>query len=144
MLFSSWQFILLFLPVSYAVYFWLNRRRMIVAGKAWLVLASLYFYAYWDVKYLPLILGSIMMNFAIGTGLAQSHPRQEATTGRRHAINRRVVLGCGIAANLALLGYYKYADFFLENVNWAFETEFPLPHIVLPLAISFFTFTQSA
>jgi alginate O-acetyltransferase complex protein AlgI len=143
MLFSSWQFILIFLPVSYTVYFWLNQRRLIVAGKAWLVLASLYFYSYWDVKYLPLILSSIMMNFAIGTGLAQSHLGHVAR-GARHVINRKVVLACGVVANLALLAYYKYADFFLENVNRAFGDTFPLPNIVLPLAISFFTFTQIA
>ncbi|MDQ8051277.1 MBOAT family protein [Luteibacter sp.] len=145
MLFSSWQFILLFLPVSFAVYFWLNSKRMVLAGKSWLVLASLYFYAYWDVRYLPLILVSIMINFAIGTGLAQGHPTVNGSTGsRHHGINRKVVLTVGIVANLLLLGYYKYTDFFLDNINLVFGKSYPLPEIVLPLAISFFTFTQIA
>jgi len=141
MLFSSWQFILLFLPVSFFIYFWLNGRRMVTMGKAWLVLASLYFYAYWDVRYLPLILISILLNFAIGTGLARSH----SVSGDKHRpFNRKTVLVVGITINLSLLGYYKYADFFLENINFALGTAYPLPHIMLPLAISFFTFTQIA
>jgi alginate O-acetyltransferase complex protein AlgI len=143
MTFSSWQFILLFLPTSFFVYFWLNRRRLIIAGKVWLVVVSLFFYAYWDIKYLPLILGSIFLNFAIGTGLAQAHERSLREVQKsRHRINRKVVLATGVTANLLLLGYYKYTDFVLGNVNVVFGTSFTLPHILLPLAISFFTFTQ--
>lgn len=143
MLFSSWQFIVLFLPITFFVYFFLNGWRLIIAGKVWLVAASLFFYAYWDVNYLPLILASILLNFAIGTGLAQSmgqSSRTESTS--RHQLNRKVVLATGIAANLLLLGYFKYVDFLLENVNSALDTNYNLHEIVLPLAISFFTFTQ--
>lgn len=142
MIFSSWQFILLFLPISFFVYFWLNHRRLTIAGKVWLVAASLFFYAYWDIQYLPLILGSIFMNFAIGTGLAQAHRAVQDNRKEHHKINRKVVLTTGIAANLILLGYFKYTDFLLSNVNTLFGTDYPLPHILLPLAISFFTFTQ--
>lgn len=140
MLFSSWQFILAFLPVTFLVYFWLNHRRLVMAGKVWLVGASLFFYAYWDLKYLPLILLSILMNFAVGTGLAQAHRR----VAHRQAVSWKAVLAAGIAANLLLLGYYKYTDFLLGNLNTLLHTSHPLPHIVLPLAISFFTFTQIA
>ncbi len=143
MIFSSWQFILVYLPISFFVYFWLNHRRLIIAGKVWLVAASLFFYAYWDVKYLPLILGSIFLNFAIGTGLSQSHQQSHRDDQKPHrGVNRIVVLATGIVANLLLLGYYKYTDFFLGNINTVFGTTHALPHIVLPLAISFFTFTQ--
>lgn len=142
MIFSSWQFIFLFLPITFFIYFWLNERRLIIAGKVWLVAASLFFYAYWDAQYLPLILGSIFLNFAIGTGLAQAHQRSLTDTKTHHGVNRKVVLATGIAANLVLLGYFKYTDFLLNNINIAFETSFQLPHILLPLAISFFTFTQ--
>ena len=143
MLFSSTPFILVFLPISFFVYFWLNHRRMVFAGKAWLVAASLIFYAYWNVKYLPLILGSILFNYAIGTGLAQSFSKNSAIhASHRHEFNRKTVLLTGIVANLLLLGYYKYTDFFLANTNLAFGTTFSLPNIALPLAISFFTFTQ--
>ena len=141
MIFSSWQFILAFLPVSFFVYFWLNSRRLIIAGKIWLVAASLFFYAYWDVKFLPLILGSIFLNFAIGTGLAQAHQQSLREVQKPHR-GRRFVLAMGIMANLLLLGYYKYTDFLLDNLNVVFGTNHPLPNITLPLAISFFTFTQ--
>ncbi len=143
MSFSSWQFILVYLPVAYLVYFWLNHRRLVTAGKVWLVAASLFFYAYWDVKYLPLILGSILLNFAVGTGLARAHPQhQQEGQRQRHGVNRKWVLSFGIAANLMLLAYYKYTNFLIANLNTVFGTNHAFHHIVLPLAISFFTFTQ--
>jgi len=138
MLFNSWQFILVFLPISFFLYFWLNHKRLLIAGKVWLVSASLFFYAYWDVKYLPLILVSILFNFAIGTRLLRAHQKALRLN------NRKIVLATGIMANLLLLGYYKYTDFLLSNVNVVFGKSYALPHIVLPLAISFFTFTQIA
>lgn len=143
MIFSSWQFILLFLPISLFVYFWLNQRRLLQAGKVWLVVASLFFYGYWDIRYLLLILGSILLNFAVGTALAQTHSQSFHEVQKRHRkINRRMVLVMGIVVNLLLLGYYKYTDFLLGNLNIVFGTSYALQHIVLPLAISFFTFTQ--
>ena len=66
MLFNSYPFIFLFLPVTAIVYFALNRFRWTVASKTWLALASLFFYGYWNVKYIPLILGSIVFNYGIG------------------------------------------------------------------------------
>lgn len=82
------------------------------------------------------------MNFAIGTGLAQAYSPAHENRKPHHTINRKVVLTTGIAANLLLLGYFKYTDFLLSNINIALGTDYPLPHILLPLAISFFTFTQ--
>ena len=118
MIFNSWQFILVFLPVSFFVYFWLNHRRLITAGKAWLVAASLFFYAYWDIKYLPLILGSIFLNFVIGSWLARTYEKSLQGVGKpQPGFDRRRVLVLGIAANLLALGYYKYTDFLLSNVN---------------------------
>jgi alginate O-acetyltransferase complex protein AlgI len=130
MLFSSWQFIFVFLPVTLCVYFFLNRKRWVVAGKLWLVAASLFFYAYWDFRYLLLIAVSVGMNFAIGRQLS------------RIEVRRHTVLTLGVVANLALLGYFKYSDFLVRNVNLLAGTAFPLPEVALPLAISFFTFTQ--
>ena len=62
----------------------------------------------------------------------------------RVKISSKTVLAFGIFFNLALLGYFKYTDFFLENFNGIFGSNIPLPHIILPLGISFFTFTQIA
>ena len=143
MLFNSWQFILVFLPVCVLVYFGLNCLRLVTAGKAWLVLASLAFYAYWDPRYLPLILSSILFNYGIGDGLAQTHPdRRRAARQAPSSVPRKALLVLGIALNLAVLGYFKYTDFILANANAALGTSFALQGIVLPLAISFFTFTQ--
>lgn len=111
MLFSSWEFVLAFLPVTFFVYFWLNHARLVLAGKVWLILANLFFYAYWNIDYLALILASMLVNFAIGNGLTQTRPSVHLK------ISRRVLLAAGVTANLGLLGYYKYTDFLLENIN---------------------------
>lgn len=144
MIFSSPIYILLLLPIAFAGYFLLNRYRLVLAAKVWLVAVSLFFYGYWDVAYLPLLLGSILFNFAVGTALA---PIPESATGMataRPRLSRRTLLIFGIVANLALLGYFKYANFFLDNLNALFALDVALPRIVLPLGISFFTFTQIA
>jgi alginate O-acetyltransferase complex protein AlgI len=121
----------------------LNGRNWPQAAKAWLVLASLFFYGFWDIHYIPLILISIALNDAIGTGLSCSFSpvatsESEATT----EAHRRLLLVIGIVANLLLLGYFKYIDFLIENINAALSTGLELQHNVLPLAISFFTFIQ--
>lgn len=138
MIFSSPQFILLFLPIAFFGYFYLNRIRLILAGKAWLVVTSLFFYAYWNVAYLPLLLISIFFNFAVGSALPPN------STSRRPRFSRRFILISSITLNLALLGYFKYANFLIDNINAAFNVGYVLPPILLPLGISFFTFTQIA
>jgi alginate O-acetyltransferase complex protein AlgI len=138
MIFSSPQFILLFLPIAFFGYFYLNRIRLVLAGKAWLVVMSLFFYAYWNVAYLPLLLISIFFNFAVGSALPPN------STLRRLRFSRRFILISSITLNLVLLGYFKYANFLIDNINAAFNVGFVLPQILLPLGISFFTFTQIA
>lgn len=138
MIFSSPNFILLFLPIAFFGYFYLNRLRLVLAGKAWLVAMSLFFYAYWNVAYLPLLLASIFFNFAVGTGLAPN------PIAKRPRFSRRFILVSSITANLVLLGYFKYANFLIDNINAAFNVGYVLPPILLPLGISFFTFTQIA
>jgi len=135
MLFSSYEFIFVFLPVTLLVYFQLNRARRTVLGKAWLVLASLFFYAYWNWVHLPLILVSIGLNFLLGRRLA----RWPAGGDLRH---KRRWLIAGIAANLLALAYYKYIHFITENLAWLWGLPVQMDPVVLPLAISFFTFTQ--
>ena len=132
MVFSSLTYVLIFLPVVLAVFYGLLSFDRINQAKIWLVLASLVFYSYWEVKYLPLILFSIGVNFLlsrkiIGDGTANKH-----------------ILIFGIFFNASLLGYFKYLTFFADNVNIIFDTTFHVGHILLPLAISFFTFQQIA
>ncbi len=135
MLFSSWQFILLFLPTAFAGYFLLNRFRRVVTAKVWLVACNLFFYGYWDWRYLPLIAGSILFNFAIGQGLGPDG-------SVRWGASRRARLALGVVANLLLLGYFKYADFFIGNINALVGSNVGLLEVALPLGISFFTFQQ--
>ncbi len=138
MIFSSAQFILLFLPITFFLYFLLNRLRLVQAGKVWLVAMSLLFYGYWSVAYLPLLLGSICFNFIAGKQLASSTPSYPSV------FSRRLILTMSVAANLALLGYFKYTEFLIGNLVAVFNLPLAIPQILLPLGISFFTFTQIA
>lgn len=135
MLFNSYIFIFLFLPIMLLGYFWFLRHKRILGSKVWLVGGSLFFYGYWNVVYIPLLLGSILVNFWVGSTLSRE---------KLFRLSRKVVLGLGIVFNIALLGYFKYTDFLLENVNDFWGTDLALPDIILPLGISFFTFTQIA
>ena len=131
MLFSSWQFIFVFLPVTLAVFLLLPARWR-TANKVWLILASLIFYIYWKVQYLPLLLFSICFNYAVAEGLLRYR-------GQRLS---RVLLTGGVGLNLVLLGYYKYTNFILSLLGQVARHDFGRFDIILPLAISFFTFTQ--
>ncbi len=140
MVFSSWVFIFVFLPVVWLAYFGLNRWRQVRLGKLWLVAASLFFYAYWNWKHLPLIVLSIALNYGMGRWLAASHPRNsDRDVSERR---RKWYLGAAIALNLGALAYYKYANFLLANLAVPLGVHLQVDPIVLPLAISFFTFTQ--
>ena len=130
MLFNSYEFILLFLPITFFVYFYLNSKKQVLASKIFLVSASLFFYSWWNPIYLPLILGSMIFNFYIGESLGRKSTKK--------------MLTFGIVGNVALLGYFKYTDFFIENFNWALNKDVDLLHLALPLAISYFTFQQIA
>ena len=134
MLFNSSIFILAFLPVTLALFFAVGRFSPNAAA-ALLGLASLVFYGAWNVQYVPLLLGSICVNFLLSQLLGDT---------KRRPGTRRAVFTGAIAANLALLGYFKYANFFLNS--WASVTGASLSpwSIVLPLGISFYTFTQIA
>jgi alginate O-acetyltransferase complex protein AlgI len=138
MLFNSFEFIFLFLPITFAIYFLLNKRKFTTAATAWLVFASLFFYSWWNVKYLALILGSIIFNFAIGSSLAK------VVKSGRGEWSKKSVLISGVVVNVVLLGFYKYADFFIANINSLAGLQLAFQKIVLPLGISFFTFTQIA
>lgn len=141
MLFNSYEFIFIFLPITFFVYFYLNKKRLTEASKGFLVFSSLFFYSWWNIAYLPLILSSMLFNYVVGNTLAKSIESGKRT-GKR--IPRKSVLTIGIIANLGLLGYFKYSDFLIENINYALDTDTPLLNLALPLAISFFTFQQIA
>ena len=107
-----------------------------VAAKSFLIFASLFFYSWWSIKYLPIILFSILFNYSIGNSINGNY--------KNVRIHNKSLLIFGITVNIALLGYFKYMDFFIENFNSVFDTSHSLLHLTLPLAISFFTFQQIA
>lgn len=140
MLFNSLEFIFIFLPISFFIYFFLNGFFKPIVGKAWLVFASLFFYSWWNVAYLPLIVISMVTNYIIGQQLGKENYNTVKLFG---VFNKKIILIIGVTFNLVLLGFFKYANFFLENMN-VLGANFELPNILLPLAISFFTFQQIA
>ena len=135
MLFNSIDFLFLFLPAVFIGYFGLLKLQLFLPAKLWLLGASLFFYSYWELSYLPLLLGSILFNFSVSQILNWQTLSQAL---------KRLILALGICANVGFLGYYKYSDFLIENINLAFGTGFSLMNLLLPLAISFFTFQQIA
>jgi alginate O-acetyltransferase complex protein AlgI len=137
MLFNSYVYIFLFLPCSLALYFILNRHHLTAGSNLWLVCASLIFYGWWNPIYIPLITGSIVFNFLVGRVIGLCREKERLSPAR-------YLLFAGVLGNLALLGYFKYSDFFIANVNSLARVFLPLVHVVLPLGISFFTFTQIA
>ncbi len=132
MIFSTYKFIFLFLPVTFFGYYLLNRFRWYSLGKIWLVVCSLFFYSQGSPAFFPFFLASITGNYLVGSKMIQMEGEQ--------TIQRKLLLAVGLAGNIALLGYYKYTDFFIENYNALTGSDVALKHIVLPIGISFFTF----
>ena len=132
MIFSTYEFIFLFLPVTFFVYFILNRFELNTIAKIWLIICSLYFYAQGSPDFFVFFLGSIVGNYIIGSTMARMEGNQKA--------QKKLLLLIGLAGNIGLLGYYKYTDFFIENYNLLTGSSYALKHIVLPIGISFFTF----
>ncbi len=133
MLFNSYIFLLAFLPVTLVVYFLLGKlpgRNPL--GKIFLIAASFLFYGYNNPSYVPIIALSILVNYALSQLMLKSD---------RKAVRLPLML-LGLALNLGVLFYFKYYDFFAENLNAALKTDFVLHHLMLPLGISFFTFQQ--
>ena len=133
MLFNSYVFILAFLPIVISVFYIVG---FLFKGKKytliWLSIASLFFYGFWNPPYIFLILASIIVNYFVGALMF------------KYRDHRKIYLICGIVFNVCLLGYFKYATFIVFNINYLFDADFSLHKIVLPLAISFFTFQQIA
>ncbi len=130
MLFNSNVFLFIFLPVVLAGFHLLRGRSNARWAMGWLAGASLAFYGYWDPRYLPLLLGSITANYLLSRAIRPG--------------GHRSILIAGLAFNLGLLAFFKYANFFVANVGTLTGTEIAMRQIVLPIGISFFTFTQIA
>lgn len=130
MVFSSLEFIYLFLPPVLLVFFVLRHFKQETAIVWWLIAASLAFYAYWSPIHLVLLIASVGINYGLHKAILKT--------------GSKAILIAGIAGNLATLAYFKYADFMIGNFNTITGSDTPMLHLVLPLAISFFTFQQIA
>ena len=162
MLFNSYIFIFLFLPICLVGFYMLQNKQATLA-KVWLTCFSLWFYGYFNQNYLLIMICSIIGNYFVhclivnarNVEFCEKCPEQgkmmSSATEQIKSIDTKVrkevnkgkkVLIMGIILNLFVLFYFKYFDFFIDNVNTLFGSSFPLKHILLPLGISFFTFQQ--
>ncbi|MCL5124811.1 MAG: MBOAT family protein [Deltaproteobacteria bacterium] len=137
MLFNSYVFIFAYLPIVFVIFYLLGKRSHRLAA-SWLGLASLFFYGWWDVRFVPLLIGSILANYTFGVALSTNYSERA----------RKTIFVIAVASNLGLLAVMKYTNFFILTVNDILQPlnagPIPILELVLPLGISFFTFTQIA
>lgn len=132
MLFNSYIFILLFFPLTITGYYGLNHAKMYKASLVFLTGMSMWFYGYNHINYLAVLILSILINYSISAGMTYAADNKI----------RRTLLGAGIVLNIGILFYFKYYDFFIENINTLLKSNLPLLKLLLPLGISFYTFQQ--
>ncbi|WP_237416258.1 MBOAT family O-acyltransferase [Helicobacter saguini] len=154
MLFNSYQFIFIFLPITFCVYFLLNHYKKYALATGFLAFMSVVFYAWWEYKNVALLLISISFNYFISglilrakdsMQISQDSKNLDSKHSQKIKNNRgRLLLIIALIFNISLLCYFKYMDFFIESFNALFHTNIALLHIILPLGISFFTITQIA
>lgn len=130
MLFNSAEFLFVFLPLTLLLFQWCRSRVSLHSALLILITASLLFYAWWKPVYLLLLGGSIVFNFTVAKAI--------------YRFRQRWLCVLGVCANLAVIGYYKYSQFFMQNLAALAQFEWQAESILLPLAISFFTFQQIA
>ena len=130
MLFPSEVFLFVFLPVVLVIYYGLLRKNVALKN-IFLLLASLFFYAWGEPKYVFLMIATILFDWFYGILLDKV---------RDHKIPARIIMFLMVATNLGILGYYKYSGFAVSQVNRFLHTEFAIPQVILPIGISFFTF----
>ncbi|MCX7164739.1 MAG: MBOAT family protein [Rhodocyclales bacterium] len=134
MLFNSFEFLFLFLPLVFLGFFRIAQTSHRLAA-LWLASASVFFYGFWNPKFVSLLLASVVFNYAMGYAIGHAAKRKSRP---------KALLVFALTANLVVLGIFKYSNFFISTVNSLAGGSIPLIDIILPLGISFFTFTQIA
>lgn len=129
MVFSSNEFLFLFLPVVLILYYLVYKKRTL--ANLVLTATSLFFYAWGELSFVPIMLTSIFLNWLIALGIEKYRTRK----GVSKAL---MVVSC--VMNVGLLGAFKYLSFAIRNLNAAFSLSLPDPQLILPIGISFFTF----
>lgn len=130
MLFNSFGFIFIFLPIVLCVFYFFLKFNLQKFTILWLIAASLIFYAQWNINYLGLLLASICFNYFISTKILYFQKDKNTYAAKKYLL-------LGVFADLMLLGYYKYTNFGIEALNTAFHWHIPSQNIILPLGISF-------
>ena len=133
MLFHSLIYLLLFLPSIFIIYF-LLRKFTNNDGKIILIFSGLLFYAWWNIKYTPLIIFSVLFNYFLSKKILIAEDKNK----------KKIILLSGIFCNVIYLGIFKYTDFVIENLNYFFELNINTFNLPFPLAMSFFTFQTIA
>lgn len=133
MIFSSYEFIYIFLPITLIVYFILAKLNNRKIQHQFLIVMSLVFYSWFNISYLWIILFSIIFNYTMAILIDKFN---------KNYLNKKIIFIIGISGNVLLLGYFKYYDFFMSNINYIFNSQYNIKNILLPLGISFFTFQQ--
>ncbi len=136
MLFNSYAFILIFLPLVAAGYFLLNKYLPVKWARLFLLTASLGFMSFWNIYFALVLLSSVLFNFFCGSALSSLE--------ERNPDRKKPLFIFAIVINVLFLGFFKYANFFLENVNLLFAAQMQPLRILLPIGISFYTFMQIA
>lgn len=137
MLFNSYPFLFGFLPLALVLTYLAGLRPTPTLAKFTLAVLSLAFYAYWNPIYLPLLLFSIAFNYIVGDRIQRA-----AAAERKAVVNALLTLG--LAVDIGMLAYFKYANFFVDNVDALTGANWTLDRVILPLAISFYTFQKIA
>ncbi len=141
MLYNSYEFIFLFLPITLICFYQLGKRSSEKIALLWLILASFFFYGRWNPNYLIFLLTSLGVNYGLGRMI---YRRFRTVVANKFIFNDRFFLTCGIVFNLGLLAYFKYANFFIDSISGLVGSNWTLKNLILPLGISFITFEQIA
>jgi alginate O-acetyltransferase complex protein AlgI len=136
MLFNSYSFILIFLPLVATIYFLLTNYLPVKWARLFLLAASLGFVSFWNIYFALVLICSVVFNYAFGSAISAADQQTEK--------KRKILFIAAVAANIFFLGFFKYSNFFLDNVNAIFATQIRTLHILLPIGISFYTFMQIA
>jgi len=136
MLYNSYAFILVFLPLVAAGYFLLHKYLSAKWAFLFLLTASLGFMSFWNVYFAVALMSSVVINFICGSALSAAVEKSAAS--------KKPIFIIAIVANILFLGFFKYSNFFLENINAVFSTDIQALHILLPIGVSFYTFMQIA
>ena len=132
MLFNSIEYLFIFLPIVFCIYFFLNKIKLYNIAKFFLLIASLYFYGSYKVEYVPILISLILFNYLISFSFKFNITNKI----------KKSILICGVIGNILILLYFKYFNFLIEEISKITNFTFNTMEVILPLGISFFTLQQ--